>query len=35
MISHEQAMNWIDPNKIHDYPWNSPYEIHELNHEQH
>ena len=23
MNFHEIAMNWIDPNKIHDYSWNS------------
>ena len=34
----EQAMNLIDPTKfitIHDCSWNSPYELHELSHEQH
>ena len=36
--THEQATNWIDPNKFiktHDSSWNSPNEILELNHEQH
>ena len=38
MNFHEQAMNWIDPAKFIKKNYclsNSPYELPELNHEQH
>ena len=38
MNCYEQAMNWIDPTKLITHLYctsNSPYELHELNHEQH